>query len=370
MLFLGDILQYLQDKPTFLILAFWGCVILGAGIAVTLVYLIVFRLNYLFARYRRRRVESEWSEVFRYLRKGEEPPKLPALARGEKAYFLEFWLENRHMAPKKFAEVLDTLAMRLNLDRTICQILSPGKLEILPSKVWLQGIAISAIEYINTEDTRTTLLEMAESENTYIVAQACSSLAKLRVRGYEREIIQTLFRFPADAPEIFARVSQAGGSDVLHIMQPFLDRLPQHTIMNFISLAEESKDESLLNVLLYRLRRTKNEEEIAALLRTIGRFSNKNLRDAVVPFMSHPRTYIRIQAAKALGRVGIKDDIHLLIPLLSDPDWWMRYRAARAIVKLSNLDWEYLDDLRSTLHDSFARDIIKHAYEEMDWCWT
>lgn len=368
--FLNDITFYLQDKPLFLHLAFWGSGLLLLAILGVMAYLFVFRINFLIARFRRRRVEQEWLDVFRLLKKGEEPAQLPRLARGEKVFFLELWLEHRKLADDHYGRYLDALARRVALQNTIVSILRPGKLEILPSKIWLQGIAIAAVEYIDTEQTREMLLEMTESDNTYVVVNACASLAKLKVPGYEREIIQTMFRFPADAPEIFARVSQAGGSDVLHIMLPFLDRLPRHTVMNFISLAESSDDESLIEVLLYRLKRTTQEEEIAAILRCIGRFDQDGLREAVLPFLEHSSTYIRIQAAKAIGRLGTTRDIRLLVPLLSDPDWWMRYRAARAIVKLSNQNWDALAKLQSELHDQYAKDIILHAYEEMDWCWT
>jgi len=56
--------------------------------------------------------------------------------------------------------------------------------------------------------------------------------------------------------------------------------------------------------------------------------------------------------------------------MLSDGEWWLRYRAAQAICKLCKLDWETLKEISSGLTDQYARDIIKHAYEEMDWCST
>ena len=343
---------------------------MALGVVLMLVLLVIFRIRFLISRLRRDHIENEWNEVFRYLRAGEEPISYPNLSRGEKYNFLEFWLEHRRLANKRFAGMLDELARRVSLDKTIVNILNPGKMEIMGSKVWLQGIALAAIEYVDTEETREALKQMTSSENLFLVVQACTTLAKLRTPGFEKAIIQTMFRFPADAPEIFARVSQAGGSEVLHIMQPFLNRLPHHTIMNFISLAEQSHDDSLVPVLLYRLRNTKNEEEIAALLRSLSRFEAAGLREAVLPFLKHPSVYIRIQAIKAIGRLGKESDIELLVPLLSESDWWLRYRAARAICKLYQLDSESIENLRNSLADKFARDILNHAYEELDWCST
>lgn len=358
---------YFQDRPEFLQLAFRGCLLMIALIIMVLFYLVISRLNYLLNRFRHRQVEDAWQETFRCLRVGEEPASFPAMSRGEKPIFLELWLETRKLATANFAQALDELARRTALDKTVTNILHPGKLEILPRKVWLQSLAITAIEYIDTEETREALKEMTEVDNLYLVVQACTCMTKKRMEGYQKKIIQALFRFPADAPEIFARVSQAGGSDVLHIMQPFLDRLPHHTIMNFISLAEGANDDSLVPMLLYRLRRASEVEEISALIRAVSRLHYRGLREAVLPFLEHPNLYVRIQAAKAMGRVGTRDDIIRLEPLLSDNDWWLRYRAARAICKLSGNDWNFLQQLINRQKDQFARDIVKHAHEELQW---
>lgn len=365
-----NVTSYLQDKPDFLSYAVWGIVVMVILVLLALVYIFVFRLGFLISSFRRRRVEAEWNDVFRYLRTGEEPESYPPISRGEKPIFLEYWLENRELANERFGVMLDELARRTRLDKTIVQILDPGKFEVMPSKVWLQGIAIAAIEFVDTEDTREALLEMTKSENLFLVVQACTVSAKLRVKGYEKEIIQTMFRFPSDAPEIFARVSQAGGSDVLHFLQPFLDRMPHHTVMNFISLAEESHDDSLVPILLHRLQRTQQQEEIAAIIRTLGQFEFPGLRNAIVPYLEHPNLYVRIQAARAMGQVGQPDDIEKLKPLLSSSEWWLRYRTAQAICRLSKNEWQKLEALRASLKDAYAKDIIQHAYEEMDWCST
>lgn len=370
MILYTDLTNYLQDKPDFLQFALWGTVAMTLCVLLALAYLIVFRINFVYARYRHQQIEQQWADVFRYLRAGEEPHKYPILSRADKPVFLEFWLENRELANPDLARLLDELAKRTALHNTIINVLNPGKVEILPSKVWLQGIAIAAMEYIDNEDARASLMDMTESENVYIVVQACTVLAKIRMKGFEKKIIQTMFRFPKDAPEIFARVSQAGGSDVLHVMQPFLDRLPHHTVMNFISLAEQSHDNTLVPILLHRLRTAWNNEEIAALIRALSHLDSPDLHKSILPYLEYPDMFVRIQTAKSIGRLGTEEDIPFLLPLLSEDEWWLRYRAARAICKICKLDWETLDKIRTGLTDQFARDIIKHAYEEMDWCST
>ena len=62
--------------------------------------------------------------------------------------------------------------------------------------------------------------------------------------------------------------------------------------------------------------------------------------------------------------MGRRADQEKLAPLLADREWWVRYRAAQAIVGLSPRDDQRLRDIRSTLSDRYARDILTQAIAE------
>lgn len=364
---LSNILAFVAARPVYFILSFWGSVTLLALIAVTLIYLIFLRLTHLVESRREQATLRKWEPILKRLREGREPDELPTISRQRRKIFLEMWLRQRESATSAYAEALDGLAQRVNMKAMLLAILRPGNLEFLPRLVWLQAVAISAAIYVRSTEVNRLVMEMADSENEYLAVQACACLAQLKVPGFERKIISIMFRFPGEAPGIFDKVSVAGGADVLHVMQAFLPRLPRHTVMNFISLAEKSGDASLLPVLQNRLANSGNEEEIAALLRTIGRLGDTAQREVILPYLQHTRTFVRIQAAKAVGRVGKPADRDLLMPLLRDPDWWLRYRAARAIIKLSNFNSEDIDRLRDAEQDRYANEILLHAQHELEW---
>ncbi len=76
---------------------------------------------------------------------------------------------------------------------------------------------------------------------------------------------------------------------------------------------------------------------------------------------------MRVQALRALGRIGDTRDAELLVPHLSSPDWWQRYRAARAWVHLTGLDASQYAALMRSLDDPYAKDIINHVRDELEW---
>jgi HEAT repeat protein len=75
---------------------------------------------------------------------------------------------------------------------------------------------------------------------------------------------------------------------------------------------------------------------------------------------------VRLQAAKALGRIGEHTDVNRLVPLLGDKEWWVRYRSAQALLGMSFFSLTEAEMLRTNLSDRFARDMLAQAIAERD----
>ena len=80
--------------------------------------------------------------------------------------------------------------------------------------------------------------------------------------------------------------------------------------------------------------------------------------------LAHPAWYVRMQAAKLVGRMGRTDDANRLEKLLADEEWWVRFRAAKALVRLPGLSAADLEQIRMRLNDRYARDILGQAMAE------
>ncbi len=365
--FITDLVNGLADKPDFYVFSFWGTLILACGLIVTVCYLVSLRLSFLLSRYRLRLIEQQWITVFNLLRKGEEPASYPALSRAQKKSFLEYWLNERRHASENYAAALDALAKRLALQQAVLAILRTGPFDFLPSRIWQQAVATECAAFMDSADIQRELFLLSESDDEFIALQACVSLARLRATGYEKRVIALLFRFPARMAGIFDRLARAGTSSVLHIVRPFLPRLPSNVVLNFIQLSEDSGDPELLPMLIERLHSSPGNEETAALLRTIGHLGSQSERGVLLPYIKSDSAYVRLQAAKALGNIGLHEDIEVLMPLLWDLDWWVRYRAARSIICLMDNDHEEFEALRKSQADVFAQEILTHAKEELKW---
>lgn len=87
----------------------------------------------------------------------------------------------------------------------------------------------------------------------------------------------------------------------------------------------------------------------------------------VVTQLHHESPQVRVQAARALLRLGRREDLDRLMPLLCDQVWWVRYRAMQAILALPEVDLEQVRALVEELADPFARDIFQHVERESSW---
>ena len=77
--------------------------------------------------------------------------------------------------------------------------------------------------------------------------------------------------------------------------------------------------------------------------------------------LDHPEWIVRVAAAHALRRLGVREDLPRLALLLADANWWVRHRAAQAICALPGVRREELRALAASLADPFAAAALTHA---------
>lgn len=307
-----------------------------------------------------------WLPILRNI-DADSQQKRKAIKKRDAVFVLEFWTDLRSTASQEFGKRLDQFGAIYQLEKIVIQILKPGTFTLLANPIWLQNIAITAAEWLNSPQTLRCIKLKLESRNRYLAVNACACLVKNKAQGYESALIKTLMRFPEDAPAITSQIGAAGGADVLHVLKPFLGKLPKYALMNFIALVEQSSDPSLLPIVEERLRNTRNNEEICALLRAIGHLGGSEQRATILPYLFYFDDEVKTQAAKSIGRIGEETDIEFITPLLSAQSWWLRYRAAKAIILLCGKNEDYVKELSATLTDPYAIDILRHTWAEQEW---
>tara|TARA_R110001599_G_scaffold171353_1_gene362088 strand:- start:74783 stop:75835 length:1053 start_codon:yes stop_codon:yes gene_type:complete len=113
--------------------------------------------------------------------------------------------------------------------------------------------------------------------------------------------------------------------------------------------------------LLQLLNESNNVETIIATLRITNDVS---MLPRIRVFLRHADWRLRVQAAKALGRIGEYSDVNRLIPLLADSYWWVRYRSTQALVNMPFLSINEIAVLQTHLSDRFARDMLSQVMAE------
>lgn len=110
------------------------------------------------------------------------------------------------------------------------------------------------------------------------------------------------------------------------------------------------------------IRLTDDLEVITACLRVLQDPEDLGI---VRGYCEDERWQVRVQAASALGRVGLLEDVPRLKRLLSDPEWWVRHRAAHALCAVLADEPDSLDEVERTHYNEFARDALAQARAEM-----
>ncbi len=78
----------------------------------------------------------------------------------------------------------------------------------------------------------------------------------------------------------------------------------------------------------------------------------------------HAEWFVRVEAVKAIARLGVVEDRFLLLRMLADPSWWVRYRAAHALAALPGCSTDYLRHVRNALPDRYAADMLAQVIAE------
>jgi hypothetical protein len=80
--------------------------------------------------------------------------------------------------------------------------------------------------------------------------------------------------------------------------------------------------------------------------------------------LTHSDWRVRVQAVKALGRIGRASDVSLLATLLDDPEWWVRYRTAQALADVPSFNRAMFDQLLHLTDDRYAHDMLNQVMAE------
>jgi HEAT repeat protein len=130
-------------------------------------------------------------------------------------------------------------------------------------------------------------------------------------------------------------------------------------LLQFARLIESETLDALVQDLI---RESRDPGVLNAALKLVSGFAGV---PRIAALSQHEAWFVRMQAAKVLGKVGQKEHLSLLESLLDDPEWWVRYRAAQAITSLPFLGPNQLRMLRMRQSDRYANDMLRQSLAEV-----
>lgn len=332
------------------------------GVAILVVVLFLYTIGLRWATVigerRRRRLNEEWRAVLATVLLSEQEAhtiKLPVLPRQQRINLLEIWNRTCDTVQGSAADNLRIIGDRIGIVRIAGRLLQRRRLQS-------QILAVQTLGHMGNEESWDHVAALADSPHMALSITAAAALVDIdaeraiqllvpmiakrrdwprtRVSRMLRSVGSNLFSEP-----LYRTVRSAEDADRVYLLQ-------------FAQLAEYDIVDALAAELI---RESKNPDVLAAALKLV---SGRHDIPRLVALARHETSFVRMQVARLLGRIGQPEHVPVLESLLHDSHWWVRYRAAQAITNLPFLGPNALRTLRERQQDQYARDILEQAYSE------
>jgi HEAT repeat protein len=130
---------------------------------------------------------------------------------------------------------------------------------------------------------------------------------------------------------------------------------PAENLPRLLRLLSALDCRNTLDVVMTALDSSDDAETVAACLRVLD---DPRGLTTVRWYVNDERWPVRLQAVRALGRLGQVRDTDALMGALTDEVWWVRYRAAESLSMMPFLEDVDLARLQRNCEDSYGRDML------------
>ncbi|MCH8135976.1 MAG: HEAT repeat domain-containing protein [Proteobacteria bacterium] len=339
--------------------AIWSILIVLATTITIFVYTLGLRWVMVVSTHQRTQLVARWRSVFAAatLRKDDAMTiSLPPFGRKQRTILLEEWNRARTAVEGESAQNLIILGERLGLPQIARSMLERRKLKT-------RILAIQTLGNLHDIDSRPSIQDLVTDENTALSITAAVALVQIcpdRAVAMLIPLIEKRPDWPRNRVSIFLHM--AGSERISEPMYRAIrsaDNSGKTCLLQFAHQVEAS----VLDALVEDLIRESNDPGVlnAALKLVSGHAGVPR----IAALIRHKTWFVRVQAAKVLGRVGQQEHLSLLESMLHDEEWWVRYRAAQAIASLPFLGPNKLRQLQHRQSDPFAADMLQQAYAEV-----
>ena len=320
----------LHDSDLTLRLGSLAILCIYSAVILLLSGILLLRFIRLAKERRRRNVTAIWRPLLAQC-VVEVPETLPQLKPRDHLVFLYLWNHCYESIRGDARAQLNELARRTKSDQLAKQLLHARRLR-------RRLLAIVTLGHLQERSIWNELVAMLRADNAFLSLVAAKALLTIDAQAAVPLLIPVISRRADWSPLKVVAMFSAVGADIAAdtIAKAACQASPEIGSRLIRHLAATQSQQGLPPLRALLREDSPSDDILAACLFLFGECSDPRDAATVRAHLSHPTWYVRLQAALALGKMGIEEDEPLLITLLDDEHWWVRHRAAEA---LSNLPW-------------------------------
>ena len=317
-----------SEFDTLTTIALWSIAAVLVTTIVLFVYTVGLRVATVSELQRRQSFLRRWRNVFAAsmlsLDSAREQP-LPRLWRKDRTDLLDEWNRARSMVDGTAVDNLIELAHRTGIPELAEKLLHRRRVQ---SRI----LAVQTVGHLKLAAHRDTVRDLVDHDNTALSITAAAALVDIDPDiGLDTVVPRIVQRRDWPKTRVSIILRQAGSARISEPMYRAIrsaDDADKTYLLQFAQLMEAEILDALVSDLL---RESRDPGVLNAALKLVSGFAGV---PRIAALSQHEAWFVRMQAAKVLGRVGQQEHLSLLEALLSDREWWVRYRAAQAITSL------------------------------------
>lgn len=342
----------IQSPDTFVTIAVWtGTIAVGVTLLLAC-QIILLRTDLRRHQRREAAVLARWRPLLNAWVIGETPA-LPALPTAERIHFMRLWVHLQGSLRGDATLALNTMARQLGIDEAARRMLARApRDEVL--------LAALVLGHLKDRAAWNRLLPLAQSPDSALSLTALWALVRVDPEAAANYLTPLFINRDDWALSHVAGILQQAAAPTAAVLGRILPYLPAERLPRALRIAEAVRVPLPGQVLAGAL----TSPSVPIVIAGLRSVFTPDTIDVVRQLLGHEDWQVRVQAARALGRIGTREDAPRLTALLGDAQWWVRYRAAQALRELPTLSPRDLAALRDSLTDRFARDMLEQVLAE------
>lgn len=334
-----------------------GVVIISLLVILMLIQVISFRIYSVYKNRVGQQARQIWRPILAQIMLSY-PETIPRLRKKHRYVFLHEWNRFYSVLRGEAHTRLQMLAASNHLDLIAHKFIDSRNIR-------KQLMGIVTVGHMQDYSVWNRLIDLVSSKHAVLSLTAAQALVDIDKKNAIRFLLPHILK-RKDWPEARAAMllNTANPVQLSTLLKKAIKQSSEDDIPHILRFLDSSHFDPELCKLYQQLGNSRDSRIVAACINAANEAQGLQLARK---HADNPLWYIRLHVARALGRLGNREDIGTLIKLMSDSEWWVRYRSAQALVQMPFLHANELEEILCQLDDRYARDILQQTISEQQW---